>query len=382
MSRRLTEALREEGAQATLLTADAWPRLKSVPFVAERLRILAGLHGDTANIWKIDTGSFGLPLWRHPVVREADAVILNWFNQGMLSLDGIRKIASMGKKIVWTMHDMWPMTGICHHSLECRRFNGECGRCPLLPGCREDDLSHRIWKKKRRLYDDVPVTFVAVSRWLAGQARSSGLLRNRRLAVIPNPFRLVDREVEQSERPLRILFAAATLDNWIKGLDIFREAVGVVAGRHPGIARTGGLEVWLMGSVKDERSLEGFAVPVRYLGKVEGDDRLADVYSVCDVVVNCSLFENLPGTLIEGQAYGAVPVAFSRGGQDDIIDHLHTGYLAPWSDSREARAKAIASGIEWALERREQLIPLMRKSVEARFGYETVARRYLDLLRR
>ena len=68
------------------------------------------------------------------------------------------------------------------------------------------------------------------------------------------------------------------------------------------------------------------------------------------MVVSPSLFETLPGTLIEGMESGAVPVAFDRGGQSDIIDHLTTGYLTPWSGDADTDGNAFADGILWALE--------------------------------
>lgn len=389
-SRRLTRALHEQGADATLVTADDFPLTKNIPFLADRLSLGPRLLRD----WRIDTGRFGLPLWHLPAVRKADAVIINWVNQGMLSLDGIRRLAETqvrngnnGKrKIIWTMHDMWPMTGICHHAMDCTRFHASCGECPLLADHKlsgPNDLSHKTRLRKERLYDDTArkdpagrgITFVAVSNWLASQARASSLLGGRDVAVIPNPFRPVENMERQPHTPGRILFAAATLDNWIKGLDTFREAVALLA------ARGAKAEVWLMGAVKNPAALEGFALPTRHLGTISGDEAPAAVYAQCDAVANCSLYENLPGTLIEGQAYGAVPVAFRRGGQEDIIDHLSTGYLAEWNPDPSRRAAAIADGLEWALTRGDDTRRLMCRSAD-RFSYPAVANSYLELIMR
>ena len=54
-----------------------------------------------------------------PEFQQADVIHLHWINQGMLSLKNIEKILASGKPVVWTMHDMWPCTGICHHAREC-----------------------------------------------------------------------------------------------------------------------------------------------------------------------------------------------------------------------------------------------------------------------
>ena len=47
-------------------------------------------------------------------------------NQGMLSLTDIRRIIQSGKPIVWTMHDMWPFTGICHYAGDCDKYATQC----------------------------------------------------------------------------------------------------------------------------------------------------------------------------------------------------------------------------------------------------------------
>lgn len=396
VSRRLTEALREAGAQASLLVIDgvpgnrepyvvkaSYPLLKPLAFMAERGQIFLNNGMSSRNLWKVDTAKFGLPLYNHPVVKEADAVILNWVNQGMLSLKGIGKIAALGKKVLWTMHDMWPFTGICHHAITCRRYAGECGECPYLLR-KPNDLSSKIWGEKLKLYSLADIKFVAVSNWLAERAKISSLLGEAEIPVIPNPFRslpMAERKGDPSGERRRILFAAATLDNWIKGLDTFREAANLVARR---CLEKGNEvpEVWLMGGLKDKDSLLGFDLPMKYIGEVTGDERIAEIFGESDVVVNCSHFENLPGTLVEGQAYGAVPVAFDRGGQSDIITHLDTGYLTVWSDEPSERAAAIADGIEWAINRRSDEIRCrMRQAVEDRFSYKEIADRYLRLIK-
>lgn len=377
-SRRLTEALKAQGADATLVIP-RFPLLKPLAFVAERLQILFSLFRLQSlrlikrNLWKADSGTFGLPLWRLPQVKEADVVILNWINQGTLSLRGIRRLGRMGKKILWVMHDMWPLTGVCHHAMDCKRFRQECGCCPLLGSGSAEDLSHRVWKEKHTLYSGTGITFVAVSNWLAGMAGESSLLCRQRIAVVPNAFQPEAIPERSAHETKKVLFAAATLDNWIKGLDIFRSAVNFLSSRNTRF------EVILMGAVKDPAALEGFDIPVKYMGEVSGDKALAEVFTQCDVVVNCSDFENLPGTLIEGQAYGAVPVSFDRGGQSDIIEHLSTGYLAPWSSDPSARAEAIARGIEWALGASHEVRNRMRLSV-GRFSYPAVAKAITELL--
>lgn len=396
VSRRLTEALREAGADAEMLVVEKlsdlpyvkkarYPLAKPIAFLAERLEIFFHNGFSIKNLFKVDTASFGLPLWKHPLIKEADMVILNWVNQGMLSLKGIRKICRTGKKVVWVMHDMWNLTGICHHAMGCRRFEKECGLCPLLNEKprrgKPKDISHAVWQKKKRLYaSEESIRFVAVSSWLAEESSKSSLMKEKPIEVIPNPIRIIELPKNETERTAgskrKILFAAAAIDNWIKGFDDFKEAIAVFKEKYPEEAEN--VEVVLMGGLKNQDTIGDLALPWTYIGTVAGDENIAAVFSKADVVVNTSRFENLPGTLIEGQAYGAVPVAYDRGGQRDIIDHLQTGYLAPWHQNSQKRAESIADGIAWALSTRPSILPAMRHHVSSRFSYSSVSSRYLS----
>lgn len=394
MSRRLTEALRDAGVDATLLVVEKttdlpyvvetrFPLLEKTAFLAERAEIFLHNGFSRTNLFKVDTASFGLPLFDHPTVKEADAVILSWVNQGMISLDGVRRIAGEGKKLVWVMHDMWNLTGICHHAMDCRRFEKHCGECPYLgKGAGPDDISHSTFLKKRTLYEQAPISFVAVSSWLAREAGKSALLSGKDVSVIPNAIRLLSPHRRNYGEKKKILFAAATLDNWIKGLDTFKEAIDILCRLKPHLRE--GAEVVLMGDVRNPDSLKGFSLPLRHLGMVKGDEALANVYSDCDLIVNSSHFENLPGTLVEGQAYGCVPVAFDRGGQRDIIADVETGILCPWNDDRALRASTLAEGMARALQLLEEdsrgVRSRMREKVAQRFSYEAVANKFIRLL--
>lgn len=398
VSRRLTEALRLAGENAEMLVQEkltgfpwvhqAGHRLSGkLAFIAERLQIFLANGFSWKNLFKVDTAAFGLPLHRHPLIVKADVVILNWVNQGMLSLKGVEKICREGKRVIWTMHDMWNFTGICHHAMECHHFEKRCGDCFLLGKHRSpSDLSAKIHSRKKQLYASHPITFVAVSSWLAGQARSSSLLNNSRLTVIPNPFDFSKTEIpnpaaqdgeDSRNRRKRILFSAASIDNWIKGRDIFKESVRILSEKFPNVSQN--CEIAFLGNIKKPESIEDFALPTVYLGCAVGDDEIREAFRSADVVVNSSHFENLPGTLIEGQAYGAIPVAFNRGGQADIITHLSTGYLTPWSDDPAQRAENLAEGIAWALDQSPEIKERMRKEAEEKFSYFKITELYRKL---
>lgn len=129
---RLLKALRQSGVEATLLCRDRslsevrtdvvnlkpslWLKVK---FVLERAEIYAANGFNRKGLFAVDTARYGTDITRLPEFAEADVVHLHWVNQAMLSMKDIERVIQSGKRVVWTMHDMWPFTSICHHATDC-----------------------------------------------------------------------------------------------------------------------------------------------------------------------------------------------------------------------------------------------------------------------
>lgn len=139
----------------------------------------------------------------------------------------------------------------------------------------------------------------------------------------------------------------------------------------PDIAKE--LHLILYGNIRNAALLDRIKIPYTYVGAVKSIYEVADLYAQSDIVLSTSLYETLPGTLIEGQAAGCTPVTFGNGGQHDIVTHLKTGYIAEYQS-----AKSIAEGIKWAIKAnldREQL----HSEVVTRFSASKIANQYFEL---
>lgn len=395
VSRRLLHALSDSGVDARMLVIDrnctddglvgsyASPIADKAAFLAERIQIFLNNGHSRENLFKVDTANFGRDLSAHPWVREADVIMLNWVNQGALSLRAVDKICALGKPVIWTMHDMWNCTGICHHAYGCESFKSSCGRCQYLTQRHVYDLSTSIQKKKSKLYSKYSdnLTFVPVSTWLATRCRESSLMENASIVTIPNAFpidefgfvRQTDGDIREAVGKKVVVMGAARLDDPIKGFEYAVDGLNKVAETYPELAAN--LHLLLYGTIRNEKLIDKIAISHTFLGKVSGAGVLNNIYTQADVVLSTSLYETLPGTLIEGQASGCVPVTFGNGGQCDIVEHQKTGYIARYCDTDD-----VAAGIKWAVESgisREDL----HKAVESKFAAPKVAAAYLDLCR-
>lgn len=501
VSRRLMHALCDAGVDARMLVAHkgtddprvvlaapAW-RYK-IPFLEEAADIYLHNGRCRADIFKVSTGRYGLPLSRHPLVAQADAVILAWVNQGFCNFADISRMARAGKRLIWIMHDMWNLTGICHHAADCRAYERPegCSHCPMLhSSAGAHDLSARTWAAKAKLYARAGIRFVAVSSWLAERCRRSTLFAGQELHTIGNAFPVDEfyTEPRHSRASLGlptdgkiILMGAARLDDPVKGLPYAVEALNLLAdkltprtsasernnnttpinqengngeknGTRSGanveeekndlrngnngdgeknslrdrdkcIDKTNGLRSgddgdgernglnngdnsvekkndWrsgegeknglrsgekedsdvkvtavFFGDLRDAHALDALRLPHIHLGTVSGDTA-RELYAHADIVLSTSLYETLPGTLIEGQAAGATPVTFDRGGQRDIIRSDAEGRLAPFGDTT-----LLATALAHAL-----TTPADKKALRAaatRFSSPTITTHLLPLL--
>ncbi len=383
VSFRLMRALCGLGVDARMLVVDrrsgdervavaGTPEQYKWAFYTERLKIFMRNGFSRDNLFKVSTACCGVDVLSHEWVRRADVVCINWINQGMLSLRDVERLCKTGKKIIWTMHDMWCCTGICHHACDCEGYKRECGRCPYLGSRSPRDLSHKIWTRKKRVFEKSDVCFVPVSHWLADRCRESSLLRDKSLTVIPNavPVGQFDWHRKGDVSKKVVAMGAARLDDPIKGFELLIAAVNEIADNYPEKAAM--MKLTLFGSIRDRSLLSKIRLPYDWIGPVR-PERVSEIYGACDVVVSSSHFETLPTTLVEGQAAGCLSVAFSHGGQSDIISHLENGYLARYPDTHD-----LAAGLLWAIARQQDRERLHR-GVEERFSEQAVARRYLSL---
>ena len=390
---RLMKALNNHGIKAKMLVRDketdsltvcALPRSPWLKwnFLWERLVIFVRCHFSRQHLFEIDLANTGTDITRLREFQEADIIHLHWINQGMLSLSGIRKILRSGKPVVWTMHDIWPATAICHVTLGCRHFTTRCYGCRLLGKGNGDDLSTTVWQRKLRMLNDENIYFVACSRWLESEAKASAMLKGHKITSIPNPIdthiynRYNKKEARErlglpQDRRL-ILFSSQRVTTPLKGMDYLIEACRLLGDLTKSQTPC---EVVILGGHAEE-VVEQLPLKAHPLGYVNEEQRIVDVYNAADVFVLPSLSENLPNTIMEAMACGLPCVGFKVGGIPEEIDHKHNGYVAEYRNAED-----LARGIQWILNEAdyESLSQNAIQKVVRNYSQQSVALRYAEV---
>ena len=323
-----------------------------------------------------NTGFEGIDLTKHDAYRDADLIHLHWIN-GLVRMRTLRKVK---KPIVWTMRDMWPLTGGCHYSMNCDRYKVGCGQCPQLASRSLRDLSWLVVRNKRT---SLPrrMQLVGISNWLSSCAADSYIFQDFRIETISNnidtsQFFPVETKLARQMLGLPdgkriILTGAQQIRVAYKGFDLFVEAT-------KGLSRED-VHLVLVGKISaDDLSL--LRQSHTSLAFLADDVSLRLAYSAADVFVAPSRMEAFGKMLAEAMACGTPVVCFDAAGPADIVDHKVTGYKA-----RPFAAEDLRCGIQWVLDQdpaaHERLREDARERALALFDSQVIAQQYAELYR-
>lgn len=308
-----------------------------------------------------------------------DVLHLHWI-AGFIDITVLQRVVKPSVPIIWTLHDMNAFTGGCHYDAGCGKYQASCGNCPQLGSTQPDDLSQQIWKRKHAAYNTLSgsrIHLVALSSWIATEARRSSLLGNHPISIIPNGldttiFAPRDRHAIRDVLGIAstdqvVMFIADSTDNQRKGLKFLQEALIGLRDRANLVLLTVG-----QGHATLDQCLRRV-----HIDRIDDDRLLSLLYSTADLFVVPSLQDNLPNTVLEAMACGTPVVGFDIGGIPDMVRPGITGLLAPVGDKKGLRA-AIRSLLDNENLRRSMASHCRRIAVEE-YTLERQARRYQEL---
>lgn len=374
---RLAASLRARSVEVEVATADPGAPGRFEVGSAQRLlgRVLwqAGLdHVHTG-------GSFRLA--RAGALEGFDVVHLHNLHSGFFNYLALPRLARR-IPVVWTLHDMWAMTGHCAYSLECERWKSGCGSCPHLHAYpyMERDASHLEWRLKRWAYRRSRLQVAAPSRWLAGLARQ-GILGAQPIHHVPYSLDLQRWRAQERERararfgvPSEACVLLATADQLEEERKGGRLLAGVLKRLPPSLRERCILLSAGRGGAPQVAGLRSI-----HAGYLQEDLDKMLLYSAADLTLFTSIADNLPLVLMETMACAVPAVAFGVGGIGDLIKHQRTGVLVEAFD--EAAYAREVGALAARPERLAQLGAGARRHMEERFHEGLEAAAYLEIYR-
>jgi glycosyltransferase involved in cell wall biosynthesis len=298
--------------------------------------------GRTMDEWCSTHALLSLPALVVPameVVRRTDLIHLHNMHGYYFNIFAI-PFLMWQKPLVWTFHDMWPITGKCVWAFGCDRFMQSCGNCPQLsyyPAVKRD-TSRGVLRLKKLLYARPKFVIVTPSAWLQSHVARS-ILKDVPSFVVPSP---VDTKLfyPEDKRQARdrlgippdkkvVLFVAS----WIntiphKGVEAFKEMIATLASRRDDIFAI------VVGHLQGTSVLQGIC-DGKETGWIQDPDLLRSHYAAADVFVSPTMAENSSCTIMEAMASGTATVAYATGGVPEQILHGRTGWLIEPGNRRD-----------------------------------------------
>ncbi len=399
--KRLMVALNKNGINIKMLVCDKSTNDKNVIlinthlfhtilhkfyFLYERCRIFIINCFSKFNLFNISIANIGKNLAKTSIVKNSNILHLHWINQGFLSVKGINALIKLGKPIIWTLHDQWAYTGICHYTSGCEKFEIQCFECQKLKFPKKKDISYKIFNQKKTWYENKNITLVGCSNWIANQAKKSNLSKHVNIVSIPNPIDTIvyypknkgemKKLFNLPENKKYILFGACKVTDERKGFSYLKEA-GEILLREKKLLKNELMIVVFGGNSNEVTSMLPFEVyNVGYINNVE---KMVSLYCAVDLFLIPSLEDNLPNTIMESMACGTPCVGFNVGGISEMIDHKQNGYVAEYKNAVE-----LANGINWILKEADyvKLCLNARSKVENNYSEDIIANKYIELYKK
>lgn len=272
-----------------------------------------------------------------------------------------------GGPVVWTLHDIWPITGHCAYFgvEECGRWRTGCGggKCPQLrtyPASLLTNRSAENWRRKAEAFCSLKnLTLIPVSDWLSGLL-SESFLRETNRKVIHNGVDLkVFKPTESSKEEKPYVIAVSGVWNREKGFYDLLELRKILPRK---------IDIVVVGVTdKQKQTLPG---GIRGVTRTESREELRKLYAGALAFVNPTYGDNFPTVNIEALACGTPVVTYRTGGSPEAVDEL-TGIVVERGD-----VEGLAAGIEAAakLSRRD-----CRARAVSEFDAEKCYKKYLSL---
>lgn len=245
----------------------------------------------------------------------------NYINLNLL----LDYLAKEDVRTVVTLHDCWYYTGGCFHytNVRCQKWKCECGKCvkkKLDTPAYFFDSSRNILFDRIHYLSAIPrLTIVGCSKWITSEITMSRLNVSGSITCIYNGFDLMTfcSRTSNLRSALgldgkRVMIGPAS--KWLDSLN--SKELDYFAHHLPNDT-----VLLLFGASTTKLSLPS---SVRLYGFVHNRIELAELYSMADVMVNCSREDTLSSLNIECQACGTPVVTYDATGNKETVDNINS----------------------------------------------------------
>ena len=300
-------------------------------------------------------------IFRTKEYREADIIHCHNLHSNFFNLRDLKRM-SQEKKVIWTIHDLWAITGFASDSATRKNPNKKRFLFYLW-----DNTAHLL-KTKEKIYSKCKLHLVAVSDWMKNELERSILAKQniRRIynGVDTDIFRPYDKRVTRQELglPLNKKIVMFGLKGWLFSRQIMESYDD---NRH--------IFFLVVGNDNIKTGSNCLSLPYTADKKL-----MAKYFGASDVFLYPTFGDSFGLVAAESQACGTPVVTTKIDAMPEIVKDRETGYIA-----KEHSVSALKEGLEYILnlpfDKYWEMSKRAKDNVDLNFSLEKMDRAYLDL---
>lgn len=375
---RLQNELKKRGYKTSYLVARKYSKNNDVKLIRSdsnlRRRILGKLSYYLANDLDLFPSKHILKL---PEFKSADIIHCHNLHSNYFNFSILEKISRL-KPIIWTFHDMWPITAHCAHSFDGPVKKSGFFTCPSLdiyPAIAWHNEKY-LENRKTKVYTNSNFHIITPSKWLADKVGQS-VLKDKPLTIIYNgvdtsvfkpwPKSQCRHELNlpQNKKIILIIAKRGQSNPW-KGGNYVQDIINDYCNN---------IDTYFIDLGGDENKTGANTKTVSY---VNDQETLAKYYSAADMLLYPSIADNCPLVVLEAMACGLPVVTFNTGGIPELIEHKINGYIAEYKNVYDLK-----SGVAYLLNMPHQEIEEMKQNsvnkISAGCTIEKMADQYVEI---
>lgn len=264
-----------------------------------------------------------------------DLVIISFYENFLKSKNFSYFLENINCKVLFWLMDMALFTGGCHYANNCINYRNNCGNCPALYSKKEKDQSYRNLENKKKNLLQSNFKYVCISTQQQQQAKSSALLKNATSEIILHSINFEIFNSKLDPLSLRkkyhiaadskaLLFIATNIEEKRKGFNDLIQALSLFDNLK--------LDILVIGKAKNAIEISGSNIQIKYFGLINNLEQIAEIIAASDVLVNPSLADSGPLTIMESLACGTPVISYDVGVANDIIKNGVNGFVTEKND--------------------------------------------------
>lgn len=310
--------------------------------------------------------------------KDADIVHYQFMRAFPISVYDMNCLFS-NKRVIWTVHNFWPMTGGCIHPLNCIKWKTSCSSC-FQRNMKENtpyQYASYEFQQKRKCYKENQINVVVASDFMKNAVEKSSIMSKQDTHFIPFGIKEEELRYDISDNLLfrrkygipenKIVIGFRNHNAFIKGINYIWEALRSFDYEDIEIVSVGGDDI------PDDIKMRYSCKALAWLSYEE----IQSFYAACDIFIMPSIVESFGLMAIEAMSKRSVVICFKDTVLEEIINAPECGIAVQYKNSNEL-GKAIYKLVNNNTERRRRA-DAGREYVKKMYSFEEYVNRHIEL---